>query len=136
MIASRMRNGYEAVNLIDLCNRRKTYNVHRLVAETFLGKIPTNMQVNHINGNKFDNRLENLEIVTPSENSLHAFRTGLAKPTDNGLKKQVSVIKEGVVVGTYCSIRELCRQMKFERRSVMRALNGTKKQYKGYTFSV
>lgn len=48
--------------------------VHRLIAETFLGPIPDGYQVNHKNGIRHDNRLENLEVVTASENNLNAFR--------------------------------------------------------------
>lgn len=55
----------------------KEYFVHRLVALTFLGE-SIGKQVNHINGNKHDNRLENLEWVTPKQNYAHAIRTGLA----------------------------------------------------------
>lgn len=131
-----LRNGYLALNLYDENNIRNTHSVHRLVVEAFIGSIPYKMQVNHINGNKRDNRLENLEIVSASENSLHAFRIGLSKPNDNGMQKRVSVIKNGVVISTYPSIREMCRQMNLDRRSVMRTLNGTWKQYRGYTFSV
>ena len=50
---------------------------HRLVWKHFRGEIPEGMQINHINGNKKDNRIENLEVVTPSQNMKHAFRTGL-----------------------------------------------------------
>ena len=50
---------------------------HQLVIEAFVGPIPNGMQVNHKNGLKDDNRLCNLEVVTPGENVAHAYRTGL-----------------------------------------------------------
>ncbi|MBN2445645.1 MAG: NUMOD4 motif-containing HNH endonuclease [Phycisphaerae bacterium] len=51
--------------------------VHRVVAATFIGPCPEGMQVNHKNGNKADNRVENLEYVTCMENIRHGWRTGL-----------------------------------------------------------
>jgi hypothetical protein len=51
---------------------KKTYAAHRLVWETFNGPIPEGLQINHKNGVKTDNRLENLELCTPSENTRHA----------------------------------------------------------------
>ena len=59
--------GYLFVKLVNNEGERNLY-VHRLVYTTFVGVIPDGSQINHINHNKSDNRLENLEVVTASEN--------------------------------------------------------------------
>jgi len=57
------------------------YRAHRFIMECITGRaIPENMLVNHIDGNKSNNQIDNLEIVTSSENTQHAFRTGLISP--------------------------------------------------------
>lgn len=80
----------------DYCQIGLSYNskkigplVHRLITEAWLGACPKGMQVNHINGKKNDNRLENLEYMTPSQNKKHAFRIGLesAVGENNGRAK-------------------------------------------------
>jgi len=53
--------------------------LHRVVYETFYGAIPKGFYVNHINGFRFDNRPENLELCTPKENVHHASKLGLLK---------------------------------------------------------
>lgn len=68
-------NGYQEVNL-----HNKSKYVHRLVAEAWFGGIPKGMTVNHKDGDKQNNQLDNLEIVTYSENAKHAYKLGLAKP--------------------------------------------------------
>lgn len=62
----------------------KNVSVARCVASAFHGKIYKGMSVNHINGIKTDNRVENLEIVTNKENTQHAWRTGLIKKANSG----------------------------------------------------
>ena len=55
-------------------DRRKPYKIHRLVAMFYLDNYSEDLQVNHKNGVKTDNRVENLEMVTNQQNVLHAFR--------------------------------------------------------------
>jgi hypothetical protein len=70
--------GYLLVNL-NKGNNQHSERVHRLVAITFLENPENKPFINHKNGIKDDNRLENLEWCTPQENSVHAYSTGLVK---------------------------------------------------------
>lgn len=69
------RNGYRRVNLSGhgkVC----TFSVHRLVYENFIGDIPENMYIDHIDNNRANNKLENLRLVTQSENMKNAMMNG------------------------------------------------------------
>lgn len=71
LLKSNIKNGYRVV-----CLQRKTLLVHRLVYSVFYKiEIPDDMVINHINGNKLDNNLENLEMISGSENIKHAYYT-------------------------------------------------------------
>lgn len=65
-----LTNGYPIVCL-SASGKQKNHTVHTLVAAAFLGNRPDGYEVNHINAVKNDNRIENLEYVTPSENSYY-----------------------------------------------------------------
>lgn len=69
--------------------------LHRIVAETFIPNPYNKEQVNHINGIKTDNRVENLEWCSASENVKHAFRTGLKKVSDIQIKHMQRLGKYG-----------------------------------------
>ena len=78
--------GYSVVNLCK-DGKCKTYKVHRLVAIAFLENPDNKPQVNHIDGNKKNNSILNLEWVTAEENINHAWDTGLSKITDESREK-------------------------------------------------
>jgi len=73
------RAGYAATCLYRNGRRTDCY-VHRLVAAAFIGPCPQGHVVNHKNGVKTDSGANNLEYVTASENTRHAYATGLATP--------------------------------------------------------
>lgn len=78
ILATRLSNsGYLQVSLWK-DNRETTYYIHRLIAEHFIDNPLNKSQVNHIDGCKLNNSVSNLEWVTRSENSVHAYKNGLA----------------------------------------------------------
>lgn len=96
------KRGYLRNQLYNLSEKNKgtSFTVHRLIAQAFLGNHPTGKPfINHKNGIKTDNRVENLEWVSDSENKKHAFSIGLMNneginsPTAKVTEDQVRVIR-------------------------------------------
>lgn len=73
--------------------KKKHFYVHRLVAATFLENPENLAEVNHIDGNKQNNNVSNLEWCSRRDNALHAARTGLHKPSD----KQREVARQNAI---------------------------------------
>lgn len=102
-------NGYFTVFLV--CGEKKErLLVHRLVAMAFLPNPEDKRTINHKNGVKTDNIVENLEWATDMENIRHAFDTGLNKH-----RKPVLQIKDGVAIAEYKSAREAAKAVIKER---------------------
>lgn len=87
------KQGYERVRLYIAGLKAKTIKVHRLVAETYIDNPENKKDVNHIDGNKANNNVNNLEWCTRSENVIHAFRMGLSKISENQKKRFIEMSK-------------------------------------------
>ena len=119
-------HGYPKVYL-----RRKSVFVHRVVAETFLEKPEgKNIVVNHKNGIKTDNMVENLEWCTQSENVLHALKTGLSKIKIGGKNKKLDEMQILAIV-TIKKQRELARHYSVSQSVIQNLLKGN--TYKAVT---
>lgn len=113
LLNQRNSKGYQVVSLRN-CDGRKTLKVHRLVLLTFKpNKNECLQQCNHIDGNKRNNHLDNLEWCTPSQNKKHAFKIGLQKPVigeNHGMAKLKS--------NDISEIRELYKTNKYYQKQI------------------
>ncbi len=105
-----IRGKYLSVHLYN-GNGLTEFQIHKLVAKIFIGDRPLNKQINHKDGNKFNNHFLNLEYVTCQENHIHAFRIGLRHGI-KGEKNYFAKLKESEVL----KIRELLKQGLPERK--------------------
>lgn len=89
------KNGYVKVRLISADNKRHTYSIHRLVMENFKPRNDmSKLQVNHINGDKTNNFLSNLEWTTCQENIDHAVKNNLRAAVNGSAKLTVDEVQE------------------------------------------
>jgi len=135
------KNRYVYISLSNNGIDKKHY-VHRLVATAFIPNLEHRKEVNHKNGIKSDNRIENLEWATPSENQKHSYDTGLNYPKyamkgkfgkDNPTSKSVLQFDlNGNFIREYAGISEAKRLT--GANGIWHCLSGKKKQSGGYVW--
>jgi hypothetical protein len=132
------KNGYVYLR-VSVNGLKVTIRPHRIIAQLWIPNPENKREVNHVDGNKQNNAVSNLEWVTPSENQKHAIDNGL-KVTKKGsessrFKRSVDVFKNGEYITTLNGNSEMT-EFGVDYRMISACLRGKRNQHKGFTFKV
>lgn len=132
--------GYQRVR-VTIRREKMSFKVHREVAKAFIPNPDNKPQVNHIDGNKDNNAVDNLEWVTNQENARHAFKTGLFDSVTAGAKRSNDARKRPVAAfdpytGRRCDFESVSDAERwFGSRHITAVLKGRRRHVQGWTFA-
>lgn len=123
------KNGYLVVYLKPK-NKRRVFKIHRIVAITFLRNENNYPHINHKDGNKKNNKLNNLEWCSPKQNMEHSLRLGLHKNlnTKNAVEKLKIKIIDTNTNKIYNSLTEAAKENNISIAAISRFINGKTKR--------
>lgn len=124
--------GYPVVDIV-YNNRRKKFLIHRLVGTYFLDNPEDKPCINHIDGNKLNNCVSNLEWVTYAENEQHSHKV-LGKKPHNCKPIRVHT-KTGEFVGIFDSMNEACRYTGAQQANALKNIKKLRTHAAGYVFT-
>lgn len=114
-------------------NHRIYRNIHRLVAIEFITNSNNKPTVNHIDGNKHNNHIDNLEWATIKEQNNHALKNKLRFMKNDGCSKKVAQYDMNMnLIKIYPSANEAKRQTGFSQGHISEVCRGEKKHHKNY----
>ena len=132
----KLKNGYMSIVLYNHCSPCAKY-IHRLVAETFIPNPENKREVNHIDGDKTNNHVPNLEWVTSSENKIHAYENNLMGDREGAVKKIIAKKQVPIIMDdnrVFNGVNEAGREMDISPSCISRVLKGKATHAKGHTF--
>lgn len=136
-LKQQVKKGYATVNLYNKDKKMKSLTIHRLVAKAFIPNPQNYSDVNHINGIKLDNRVENLEWCSKQQNTKHAFDNNLGGFKDRALDnlkkinnkyhyKKIDLVKNDVVI-SFETTDEVAKFLGSTKQAVADAIKNNKK---------
>jgi hypothetical protein len=135
-----MSNGYHFYAFRDTNGKQKNVSVHRLIAIHFIPNPNNYKEVNHIDGNKINNHISNLEWVNKSMNMKHAYRLGLCTPVCIKGKENPESVRvnqfdlNGKLIKTYDCINDAAKELGVWRQNISQACRGIRKTVKNSTW--
>lgn len=121
-------SGHYRVGLRNNTGKQHTYFVHRIVANEFLPKIHGKTFINHKDGNKLNNSVDNLEWCTAQENCQHAWDNNLVLNPTKPKKKVEQYSLNGEYIATYNSLNEARRETGIDNSCISKVCAGSRSQ--------
>lgn len=131
ILKQQIRNGYFSVDLSKKHEKTKKFFVHRLVAIAFIPNPENKEQVNHLDADKLNNKLTNLQWATRKENIAHAIALGLIKKSNNPV---IATHLDSGEQRQFNSQTEACKELGLSMKKISDAINLRSPHIGGWRF--